>query len=179
MPRAVTPRTLPVLAVLALWATLATAGCTEGDYCADVFANAWVTDVGHDQDGRLLTFAVSHSLSYCTGTDEKRYSHERVTVDLETGAVDVEQRFSNDARGYDLLEVGRMRYLYHDGHFGNQSACSDCQLLLEAEGTPRYGYRFVARAFESPPVVLEVSEDDVPLLTIDLGYAHTALRAEE
>lgn len=151
-------------------------GCSARGTCVDSGPDAWVTDLGHDQVERLLTFAVSRRLGYCSGNDEKRYSHERVTVDLETRAVDVEQRYSEGAGGYDLLEVGFMRHLYRDGHFGSAGACTRCELVLEAEGVPRYRYRLIMHESEASPLVLEVIEDGEPIMVLDLGYARTTER---
>src|SRR5690606_9595613 len=102
-----------ILCPLALAAT----ACQQSAYCADVSPNATVTDVVHDQADQRLIVGLYHALSYCTGTDEKRFSNERIEVDLATGEVFVDQQTSNDRGPLAMPEVGSP--LYQGGQFGN------------------------------------------------------------
>ena len=144
---------------------LAATGCQQSEYCADVVPNATVTDVIHDTgDGRLIV-GLYHSLSYCTGTDEKRFSNERIEVDLATGDVTVDQQSSNNRGPLDLPEVGSP--LFRDGQFGGVN-CKGCELVLRSqEGL--YTFHFVLYDEIEPVMSLEVLEGDTALAVVDIG----------
>jgi|GEM_PF-2737516 len=151
--------------------------CDEGDYCADVSPNAWVSDVLYDDHDAKLYVALTHHLSYCTGTDEKRYSHERITVDLMTGEASFEQRASNDAAGYTLPD--RCCALYYDGHFGNADLCSACELVLNSSDAAAYTFRFTTRDDYEGAMILDVSRAGEPVTTIDIGGYRSEVHAPE
>lgn len=145
--------------------TLAATACQQSEYCADVVPNATVTDVVLDEPNERLIVGLYHSLSYCTGTDEKRFSNERIEVDLATGIVSVDQQASNSRGPLPLPEVGYS--LFQDGQFGSGS-CSGCELVLRAaEGM--YTFHFVTHQDFEPVMSLDVLEDDVVLAAIDIG----------
>lgn len=151
-------------------------GCTEQNYCGDVSPNAWVSDVLYDDHAETLYVALSHHLSYCTGTDEKKFSHELLTVDLATGGVDVQQRASNDAHGYSVPD--RCCALYREGHFANADTCSACELVLRTNDDTGYAFRFTTREDYEGAMVLEITRDDAPVVTIDIGGYRSAVRVE-
>lgn len=145
------------------------AGCTQSGYCADVFPNATVTDVLLDDAAGQLHVALQHSLSYCTGTDEKRYSLEHITIDLASGAVAFDQRASNSLDPYALPET--CCYLYRDGGFGNAD-CPGCELVLRSRDE-QYTAHFVTSGIDAldPVMTLEVTRAGAPIAVIDIdGY---------
>ena len=77
---------------------VALSGC-GADVCVDVAPNATIIDVLHDEQNDLILINLTHNLSYCTGTDEKKYSVEQIQIDLNTAQVTFKQRYVND-RGY-------------------------------------------------------------------------------
>lgn len=150
--------------------SLAVSACEQGDYCADVEPNATVTDVLHDDagGGRLIV-GIYHSLSYCTGTDEKRFSNERIEVDLATGAVTVDQRASNVRGPLAMPDDGYP--LYQGGNFSS-SHCAGCELVLRSPGgVYTYHFTVLAGVFDGvePAMALDVLEDGAPLAAIDIG----------
>ena len=148
---------------------IAAAGCTQSEYCADVFPNATVTDVLHDPGADELHVALHHSLSYCTGTDEKRYSLEHITLDLASGEVALEQRASNTLDPYALPESGY--YLYRDGGFASAD-CPGCELVLRSRDE-QYTAHFVTGGMDDldPVMTLEVARAGTSLAIIDIdGY---------
>ena len=152
--------------ILFLWSLmLSAAGCQQSAYCADVVPNATVTDVIHDTGNERLIVGLYHSLSYCTGTDEKRFSNERIEVDLATGDVFVDQQASNSRGPLDLPEVGSP--LFRDGQFGGVS-CSGCELVLRSQDR-LYTFHFVMYDEFEPVMSLEVLDGDTSLVLIDIG----------
>jgi hypothetical protein len=143
--------------------TLAATGCQQSEYCADTVSNATVTDVLHDGD-RLIV-GLYHSLSYCTGTDEKRFSNERIEVDLATGEVFVAQRASNDRGPLDLPDAGYS--LFRDGQFSSHD-CVGCELVLRSQDQI-YTFHFTTFEELEPVMGLEVFEEDVLLTAVDIG----------
>jgi hypothetical protein len=152
---------LLILCSLALAAT----GCQEGDYCADTVSNATVTDVLHDTVSDRLIVGLYHSLSYCTGTDEKRFSNERIEVDLTTGEVFVDQRASNTRGPLDLPDRGYP--LYTNGQFGSHH-CVGCELVLRSQDQ-LYTFHFTTFGELEPVMGLEVFEQDVLRAAVDIG----------
>lgn len=145
---------------------LAATGCQQSEYCADVGANATITDVRHDTaGGDRLIVGLYHSLSYCTGTDEKRFSNERIEVDLATGEVFVDQRASNTRGPLAMPDAGYP--LYTDGQFGSHH-CAGCELLLRSQDQI-YTFHFTTLGELEPVMTLDVFEEDVLLTTIDIG----------
>lgn len=145
---------------------LAASGCEQSEYCADTVSNATVTDVLHDTLGERLIVGLYHSLSYCTGTDEKRFSNERIEVDLATGEVFVAQRASNDRGPLDLPEAGYP--LFTDGQFGSHH-CVGCELVLRSQDQ-LYTFHFTTFNDEFGLAMgLEVFQEDVLLAAIDIG----------
>lgn len=147
--------------------------CTQGDYCADVTPNATVTDVYHDTAGNRLTVGLYHSLSYCTGTDEKRFSNERIEVDLATGEVTVHQQASNVRGALGLPYPGDG--LYRRSEFGS-SYCTGCELVLRSLDQI-YTVHFTTLEDFEPVMTLEILEEDVPLAVVDIGGYVSELRA--
>lgn len=143
--------------------TLAATGCEQSQYCADTVPNATVTDVLHDGD-RLIV-GLYHSLSYCTGTDEKRFSNERIEVDLGTGEVLVTQRASNERGPLDMPDAGYP--LFTDGQFASHH-CAGCELVLRSQDQ-FYTFHFTTFEELDPVMSLEVFEGDVLLTTVDIG----------
>ena len=142
---------------------LAATGCQQSEYCADTVSNATVTDV-LDAGDRLIV-GLYHSLSYCTGTDEKRFSNERIEVDLATGEVFVAQQASNTRGPLDLPDVGYP--LFRDGQFSSHD-CVGCELVLRSQGQS-YTFHFTTFGEIEPVMGLEVFEGDVLLAAVDIG----------
>jgi hypothetical protein len=153
---------LSTLCFLALTLT----ACDQGEYCGDVFPNATVTDVFHEGGAsNRLIIGLYHALSFCTGTDEKRFSNERIEVDLNTGEVSVYQKASNNRGPLDMPDVGAP--LYRDGHFDSQN-CAGCELLLRTSDQI-YTIHFTTFQDFDPAMILEILEEDVPLAVVDIG----------
>jgi hypothetical protein len=144
---------------------LGLAACEQSHYCADVAPNATVTDVIHDENEQRLIVGLYHSLSYCTGTDEKRFSNERIEVDLATGAAIVDQQASNARGPLALPEIGY--FLYRDGQFGN-TPCGGCELVLRSHDGI-YTFHFTMLEDFEPVMTLEVLEEEAPLAVVDIG----------
>ena len=142
---------------------LATAGCEQSQYCADTASNATVTNVL--LDGDRLIVGLYHSLSYCTGTDEKRFSNERIEVDLATGEVFVDQRASNTRGPLDLPDTGYP--LLRDSQFSTHD-CVGCELLLRSQDQV-YTFQFTTFGELEPVMGLEVFAEDVMLAAVDIG----------
>jgi hypothetical protein len=152
--------------------SLAASACQQSSYCADVFPNAAVTDVIYDDAEQRLIVGLYHSLSYCTGTDEPRFSNERIEVDLATGDVIVDQETSNSRGPLPLPDAGY--FLFRDGQFSNDN-CSDCELLLRSPDG-MYAFHFTTQADFDPVMVLDVLASDVTLATVDIGSYQSAPR---
>lgn len=152
--------------MLAVLASTAAAGCTQSEYCADVGINATVTDVLHDTLADQVHVSLRHSLSYCTGTDEKRYSMEHLVIDMATGEVTVAQRSTDEPVPFGMPDA--CCPLYRDGNFNNDS-CPGCELVLRS-GEGRDTFHFTtALPGADEAMLLEVSRDDVPLVRVEIG----------
>ncbi|TNF24135.1 MAG: hypothetical protein EP329_25620 [Deltaproteobacteria bacterium] len=168
---------LTALLALPLLLPATLAACDEGDYCGDVSPNAWVSDVLYDDRAETLYVALSHHLSYCTGTDEKKFSHELITVDLVTGEATFAQRASNDSRGYSVPD--RCCALYYDGHFGNADRCAACELVLNSNDAAAYTFRFTTRDDYMGAMYLDITRGGEPVVTIDIGGYRSAVHVPE
>lgn len=161
------------IAGLALLTALFIAGCTQQDVCVDVFPNATVTDVLHDESAQRLYVSVLHRLSYCTGSDEKKYSVELIEVDLATGDVQIQQRASNSRAPYDVPDT--CCWLFRDGNFTGGEGCPGCQLRLYSRDGA-YEFLFESDVDWNLPMTLRVSHASTQLAVVDMGGYQSALR---
>jgi hypothetical protein len=115
----------------ARWALLVAVGGCTGE-CVDYAPNATVTSVCWDERENVVELATFARESYCTGTDEKRFTTARVTVGMEEGTCVLQQRQSNHLDSYGRTEG--CEPLFEDGTF---PTCRDCELRLDV-GTTGY-----------------------------------------
>lgn len=152
--------------MLAALASALAVGCFQSDYCVDVGINATVTDVLHDAPADQVHVSLRRSQSYCTGTDEKRYSVEHLVIDMTSGELVTEQRSTNDPVPFGLPDT--CCRLYRDGNF-NSSACPGCELVLRS-GDGRDALHFTTAPLDAGgAMLLEVSRDDLPLVRVEIG----------
>ncbi|MEM9493732.1 MAG: hypothetical protein AAGC55_31580 [Myxococcota bacterium] len=154
-----------VLGVMTLGALGA---CSEQSVCADVFSNATVTDVTYDQTDNTAQVSLFHRLSYCTGTDDKRYAIEQLVIDLGAAALTTQHRTADSLDLFPPPE--RAVYIYRDGGFTNSDYCAGCELVLTIRDTD-YALHFVTAGPDqvAAAMTLSLMDGGAETLAVDIG----------
>jgi hypothetical protein len=116
---------------------------------------------------------VIHSLSYCTGTDDKKYSIELIEIDLATQTAEFHHKTSNSRDLYDLPEV--CCYVQRDINFTGGEDCAGCELVLHTRDGS-HELRFVSDSSWDLPLQLIVSDGSAAVMTIDIDGYRSALQ---
>lgn len=146
--------------------------CVQGDYCADYFPNATITDVYYSENEERAFVSLYHHLSYCTGTDEKRFSIELLDIDLAEATFSRQHRTSNSPALFDLSE--ECCPLFYQGQFASEDRCDGCELILNTQGAG-YTFHFTTAPVESGEVMdLEILAQGQPILRFAIGGYETS-----
>lgn len=147
---------------------VALTGCTQSEICADFGPNSTVTDVRYDSEENALTVSYFIHNSYCTGTDEPRYTIRLLTVDLDAMTEDTKEKETQKLDLYPIRDGGE--HLFEESRF-TAGTCNRCELRLNTRDG-RYSFDFIT----GPPydgeevMALEIFEGDALRYETDLSY---------
>lgn len=142
--------------VLALSLTTAVA-CQTGDRCLYIGVNASISGVYYMPDEDVAYISAHEAKSYCTGTDEKRYTFYDLTVRVQDANVDVHSWDTNEyypgqpPTNSPVEAIPLYRSLFRAGD------CVDCQLSFDLQSSAATTTTMVLRSTGPIDLGLELS----------------------
>lgn len=139
----------------------------ETQYCSDVSANATILELAYSENDNMAYISLYHSLSLCTGTDERRYAIELIEIDLSTATFTTQHKTADEL---DMFEIPVGADPVFRGEFGNNQLCADCEFRLSPTDDSSYSFLFLAPPAGSPSaMMLHVQDAGVDMLVIEIG----------